>query len=117
MPRSPRPKFARPSPLPELAQVSSDTTASPPAGERSRESAPDALSEFDYEQATTPRAQLARARGLAAPYIPGGRDPDPAATSARERIYVRLLIALVVLIVGGSILVSVAGLLLTGRLQ
>ena len=75
------------------------------------------MSEFDYEQATTPRAQLARARGLAAPYIPGGTDPDPGATAARERIYLRLLVALVVLIVGGSIAVSVAGLIFTGKLQ
>lgn len=101
--------------MPEPA--SSDPAATLPAGEPAGAALPNPMSAFDYQQATTPRAQLARARGLAAPYIPGGLDPDPAATSSRERIYVRLLIALVIVIVGGSVLVSVVGLILTGQLQ
>jgi hypothetical protein len=103
--------------LPEPAVVSNDPAVSSPAGERSQGSAANPMSDFEYEQATLPRAQLARARGLAAPYIPGGTDPDPEGTSARERIYIRLLIALVVFIVGGAIAVSVGGLILTGQLQ
>jgi hypothetical protein len=103
--------------LPETVPVTNEPPDSPPAGERPWQSAANSMSTFDYEQATTPRAQLARARGLAAPYIPGGTDPDPAGTSARERPYVRLLIALVVLIVGGSFVVSIVGLILTGQLQ
>ena len=75
------------------------------------------MSSFDYEQATSPRAQLARARGLSAPYIPGGTDPDAAETAVRERPYMNLLIAMVVAIVGSALLVSIAGLILTGQLQ
>jgi hypothetical protein len=41
----------------------------------------------------------ARKRGLSAPYIAGGRDPDPEAGRAEERRYLRWLIAMVVVIV------------------
>ena len=40
---------------------------------------------------TSERNAAARARGLAAPYIPGGRDPDPEAGLQEERRYLRLL--------------------------
>jgi len=56
------------------------------------------------------RNQHARARGLAAPYIAGGRDPDPEAGRREERFYGRLLLAMVAaLILGGFII----GLVLT----
>ena len=41
----------------------------------------------------------ARKRGLPTPYIAGGNDPDLPATLRRERVYVRLLIAMIVAIV------------------
>ena len=65
------------------------------------------------------RAIQARARGLAAPYIAGGLDPDIEATSRRERRDRRLLIAMIVLvIVGGFVLGIIANALgLTGLLD
>jgi hypothetical protein len=45
------------------------------------------------------RATQARARGLAAPYIAGGLDPNIAETRRRERRDRRLLIAMIVTIV------------------
>ena len=60
----------------------------------------------------SPRATQARARGLSAPYIAGGLDPDLEATKGRERRYVRLLIAMIViLILAGFVLGIVAKLL------
>ena len=53
----------------------------------------------DPEAYDSPRAVQARARGLAAPYIPGGADPDAEGTRVREQRYVRLLIAMVVVVV------------------
>jgi hypothetical protein len=66
----------------------------------------------DPDAYDSPRAVQARARGLAAPYIAGGEDPDPEATQQRERPYVRLLIAMIVVIVlSGFILGAIARLL------
>lgn len=45
------------------------------------------------------RNAAARARGLAAPYIPGGRDPDQAQADREDRRYLKLLVAMVVTIV------------------
>jgi hypothetical protein len=45
------------------------------------------------------RNAAARARGLAAPYIPGGRDPDQARADREDRRYLKLLVAMVVTIV------------------
>jgi hypothetical protein len=53
----------------------------------------------DPEAYDSPRGVQARARGLAAPYIPGGTDPDPEAGQREERRYLRLLIVMVVVIV------------------
>jgi hypothetical protein len=47
----------------------------------------------------TERNAAARARGLAAPYIPGGRDPDQAAADREDRRYLKLLAIMVVTIV------------------
>ena len=59
-----------------------------------------------------PRAVQARARGLAAPYIPGGEDPDPVTTRRQERRYLRWLIAMtVVIILSGFVLGVIAKLL------
>jgi len=53
------------------------------------------------------RAPLSRRpRGLDAPPIPGGGDPELRETVARERPYVRLLVGMVAVIVGGSLLLT-----------
>ena len=59
----------------------------------------------DPDAYDSPRASQARARGLAAPYIAGGRDPDPEAGLAEERRYLRLLLIMVgVIIASGFVL-------------
>jgi hypothetical protein len=60
----------------------------------------------DPEAYDSVRAQHARARGLAAPYIAGGRDPDPEAARREERFYVRLLVIMVVVLVLGGFVVG-----------
>lgn len=68
----------------------------------------------DPEAYDSVRAQHARARGLAAPYIAGGRDPDPEAGRREERFYGRLLVIMVVvLILGGFLVGTVIALLAT----
>lgn len=60
----------------------------------------------------TERNAAARARGLAAPYIAGGRDPDPDAGRREERFYGRLLLIMVgAIIAGGFILGIVANII------
>ena len=69
----------------------------------------------DPEAYDSVRAQHARARGLAAPYIAGGRDPAPEAGRREERFYVRLLLLMVVaLVLGGFVIGTVIALLRTG---
>ena len=68
----------------------------------------------DPEAYDSPRAELARARGLAAPYILGGRDPDPERTRREERRYMRILIAMVIVVVLGAFLLGVVENLLGG---
>jgi hypothetical protein len=66
----------------------------------------------DPEAYDSVRAQHARARGLAAPYIAGGRDPDPEAGRREERFYGRLLVIMVVaLVLGGFVVGTVIALL------
>ena len=45
------------------------------------------------------RSAAARARGLAAPYIPGGRDPDQEQADAEDRRNLRILLIFVAVIV------------------
>lgn len=73
------------------------------------------LSDDEYARAMTERNQAARARGLQAPYIPGGEDPDPAGTAARERRLRLLLVAMILLIVVGGFAISIAALLLSSN--
>jgi hypothetical protein len=59
----------------------------------------------DPEKYDDPRAQLARARGLDAPYIPGGNDPEPEVAQREDRFYGRLLVIMVIaIILGGFVL-------------
>ena len=60
------------------------------------------------------RAQHARARGLKAPYIPGGRDPEPEAGLREERFLLRLLILMVVAVGLGGFVIGIAIALLSG---
>ena len=54
----------------------------------------------------SPRAVRARAKGLEAPYIAGGDDPDPSAGRAEERRYWRILVAMVVIIVASGFVIG-----------
>jgi hypothetical protein len=45
------------------------------------------------------RNVAARARGLAAPYIPGGRDPDQERADREDRRYLKILVIMVVVII------------------
>ena len=70
----------------------------------------------DPEEYDSVRAQHARARGLSAPYIVGGRDPEPESGRREERRYLRLLVIMVVAItLGGFLLDTLIGILLGTR--
>jgi anti-sigma factor RsiW len=68
----------------------------------------------DPDAYDSPRAERARARGLSAPYIPGGTDPDPEPWRREERRYLWLLLAMVAFLAFGAfalgILASLLGL-------
>lgn len=68
----------------------------------------------DPEKYDSPRAELARARGLDAPYIPGGEDPEPEATKREERTLVRLLLLMAAAIVFGGFILGILGNVITG---
>jgi hypothetical protein len=58
------------------------------------------------------RNAAARKRGLATPYIPGGRDPDQAAADREDRRYLKILLgAVIVVVLGGFVLGMIAALL------
>ena len=69
-----------------------------PAAEEPKPAADEPLA-ADPDAYDSPRASQARARGLSAPYIAGGLDPDPAAGRRAERRYLRLLIAMIVIVI------------------
>lgn len=60
------------------------------------------------------RATLARQRGLSAPYIAGGRDPEPDKGQREERFYLRLLVAMVVILILAGFVLGIIGNLITG---
>ncbi|HYN70613.1 MAG TPA: hypothetical protein VEX41_10435 [Candidatus Eisenbacteria bacterium] len=68
----------------------------------------------DPEAYDAPRAAQARARGLAAPYVAGGRDPDPEIGRQEERFYLRILLVMVVLIVLSGFVLGALSKLLGG---
>lgn len=53
----------------------------------------------DPQAYDTERSAAARRRGLATPYIPGGRDPNQATADAEDRRYLRILLIMVIVIV------------------
>jgi hypothetical protein len=55
----------------------------------------------------SPRAQRARAKGLKAPYIAGGDDPDIATAHAEERRLWRILLAMVFVIVSAGFIIGI----------
>jgi len=76
------------------------------------EEAPAATLPADPDAYDSPRATQARARGLAAPYIAGGLDPEIETTRRRERRDMRLLLAMIVVVVlAGFVIGIVANLL------
>jgi hypothetical protein len=66
----------------------------------------------------TERDRIARAKGLKAPAIAGGGDPDLQRTLAAERPYLQALVVMVVFIVAGGFLLGAIGMVvgsLVGR--
>ena len=59
----------------------------------------------EYDSA---RAKIARAKGLAAPYIAGGQDPDPEAGLEEERHYGKLLLWMVLALMFGGFVIGIA---------
>jgi hypothetical protein len=62
----------------------------------------------------SPRSRIARAKGLGAPYIAGGKDPDPGPGLAEERHYGKLLLAMVAALMFGGFVIGIALTLATG---
>jgi hypothetical protein len=60
----------------------------------------------DPEAYDSPRAVRAREKGLQAPYIAGGDDPDPAAGRAEERRYGKLLLAFAITIIASGFIIG-----------
>ena len=56
----------------------------------------------------SPRAVRAREKGLDAPYIAGGHDPDPEKGLAEERRYLKLLLAMAAVIVASGFVLGAA---------
>jgi hypothetical protein len=68
----------------------------------------------DPEAYDHPRAELARAKGLDKPYIPGGNDPDPEAGRQEERRLLRLLLVMVVVVVLAGFVLGALAVLVRG---
>ena len=66
----------------------------------------------DPQAYDTERSAAARRRGLATPYIPGGRDPDQASADAEDRRLLRILAIMVVVIVLAGFVLGVVALLI-----
>lgn len=69
----------------------------------------------DPEAYDAERNVHARRRGLAAPYIAGGRDPEPEAGRAEERRLLRLLVIMVIgVVLSGFVLGFISNLITQG---
>ena len=66
----------------------------------------------DPEAYDAERNAHARKRGLSAPYIAGGRDPNPEVGLAEERRYLRLLLIMVAFLVVGAFVIGIVAALL-----
>ncbi len=89
-----------------------DVTPTPPGNAAPARDIPAALLPADPAAYDTERSAAARKRGLSTPYIPGGRDPDPAAAERAERRDLKILLAMVIAIVlGGFVIGLIAALL------
>lgn len=92
----------------------SDADASTDRGRRSRPDAPRPVppdpAAYDH-----PRAQLARAKGLDMPYIPGGDDPEIERSRREERRLLWLLLAMVAVVVLSGFVLGALAILVTGR--
>lgn len=73
---------------------------------------PDASPPPDPGAYDSERNQHARKRGLSAPYITGGRDPDPEAGLAEERRLLRILVGMVLVLILSGFVVGIATALL-----
>jgi hypothetical protein len=60
----------------------------------------------DPDRYDSPRDTRARAKGLQAPYIAGGEDPDIGPALAEDRRLWRLLVAMVLTIVGAGFVIG-----------
>lgn len=60
----------------------------------------------DPDAYDSPRAMRARAKGLDAPYIAGGDDPDPGPALAEERRLGRILVVMAVTIVAAGFVIG-----------
>jgi len=65
----------------------------------------------------SPRAQIARAKGLDAPYIAGGLDPDPEPGLREERHYGKLLVIMVAALMFGGFVIGIAITVATGNVR
>ena len=65
----------------------------------------------------SPRARLAPKKGLDAPYIAGGEDPQPETGRREERYYGRLLMAMVIGLVLGGFVMGIVIAVMTGSLS
>jgi hypothetical protein len=86
-------------------------TAQPPSGATPPdatppEQAPRPALPPDPDAYDSPRAMRARAKGLDAPYIAGGDDPDPGPALAEERRLGRILVAMAVTIVAAGFVIG-----------
>jgi len=85
------------------------TTASRGHDARVTERPPEQARELPPDPAAydSPRAERARAKGLMAPYIAGGDDPDIASARAEERRLWRILVAMVITIVLAGFVIGI----------
>lgn len=71
----------------------------------------------DPEAYDSPRAELARKKGLEAPYIAGGEDPEPEVGRREERYYGKLLLAMVIGLILGGFVLGIVLAVLTGSVS
>jgi len=95
--------------VPSLPPTSDLAPAEPGATPRETRSQTGPLAPSEAE-----RAAHARARGLDAPAIPGGRDPDPDPGLREDRTYGRLLLIFVAVIVSAGFVLGIIATILTG---